>query len=143
MASYQKLILVGNLGNDPVMRYTPDGKPVTNFNLATNRVYTNSRGEQVKETTWFHVAVWGKQAETCNQYLRKGARVLVEGRLTPDPQTGGPKLWTDQAGNTRASFEVTAFVVRFLSSRGDGGVGVENTPDTYDTAPAIEDEIPF
>lgn len=100
---YQKIIIVGNLGGDPVMRYTPSGQAVTNFSVATNRQYTASNGEQVKETTWFRVSVWGKQAEVANQYLRKGRKVLVEGRLIPDPQTGGPRIWTGQDGQPRAS----------------------------------------
>ena len=74
----------------------------------------------VKETIWFRVSVWGKQAESTNQYLKKGSKVLVEGRLTPDPATGGPKIWTRQDGTAGATFEVNAATVRFLSSRGDG-----------------------
>ena len=116
---YHTIIIVGNLGRDPEMRYTPSGQAVTNFNVATNRQYTGSDGNQVKETIWFRVSTWGKQAETCNQYLRKGSKVLIEGRLTPDPSTGGPRLWQRQDGTTSASFEVSASTVRFLSSRGE------------------------
>ena len=118
---YQTLILVGNLGKDPEMRYTPSGKPVTSFSVATSHQYTNNNGETVKETVWFRVTTWGKQAEVCNQYLKKGNKVLVEGRLTADSATGGPRVWTAQDGTPRASFEVTANTVRFLSSRGEGG----------------------
>jgi single-strand DNA-binding protein len=114
---YQNLIIVGNLGRDPEMRYTPSGQAVTNFNLATNRKYTTSDGNQVEETTWFRVSTWGKTAEVCNQYLKKGSKVLVEGRLNPDPDTGGPRLWTRQDGTSAASFEITANQVRFLSTR--------------------------
>ncbi|MFM8321931.1 MAG: single-stranded DNA-binding protein [Chloroflexota bacterium] len=121
---YQQLIIVGNLGRDPEMRYTPSGQAVTSFNVATNRQYTGSDGNQVKEVTWFRISVWGKQAETCSQYLKKGSKVLIEGRLTGDPVTGGPKIWTRQDGTPGASFDVTANSVRFLSSRGeDGGMG--------------------
>jgi len=74
---YQKIIIVGNLGRDPEMRYTPSGQAVTNFSVATNRQYTGSDGQLVKETIWFRVSVWGKQAETSNQYLRRGS-VLFE-----------------------------------------------------------------
>ena len=116
---YHTIIIVGNLGRDPEMRYTPAGQAVTNFSVATSRQYTGSDGNQVKETVWFRISAWGKQAETCNQYLRKGSKVLVEGRLTPDPSTGGPRLWQRQDGTTSASFEVSASTVRFLSSRGE------------------------
>ena len=120
---YQTLIIIGNLGRDPEMRYTPTGQQVTSFSVATSRSYTNPAGERVDETTWFRVTVWGKQAENCNQYLHKGSKVLVEGRLNPDPKTGGPRLWQRQDGATSASFEVTANTVRFLSSRGEGSGG--------------------
>ena len=114
---YQNLIIVGNLGRDPEMRYTPSGQAVTNFNVATNRKYTTSDGNKVEETTWFRVSTWGKTAEVCNQYLKKGSKVLVEGRLNPDPDSGGPKIWTRQDGTSAASFELTANQVRFLSTR--------------------------
>ena len=114
---YQNLIIVGNLGRDPEMRYTPSGQAVTNFNVATNRKYTTSDGNQVEETTWFRVSTWGKTAEVCNQYLKKGSKVLVEGRLKPDPDTGSPRTFTRQDGTTGASFELTANQVRFLSTR--------------------------
>ena len=114
---YQNLIIVGNLGRDPEMRYTPSGQAVTNFNVATNRKYTASDGNKVEETTWFRVSTWGKTAEACNQYLKKGSKVLVEGRLKPDPDTGSPRTFTRQDGTTGASFELTANQVRFLSTR--------------------------
>jgi single-strand DNA-binding protein len=118
--AYQTLIIVGNLGRDPEMRYTPSGQPVTSFSVATSRSYNNPSGEKVDETTWFKVTVWGKQAETCSQYLHKGSKVLIEGRLSPDPKTGGPKIWQRQDGSSGASFDVTANTVRFLSARGEG-----------------------
>jgi single-strand DNA-binding protein len=116
---FQTIILAGNLGRDPEMRYTPTGQAVTSFSVATNRQWTNNNGETVKETIWFRVSAWGKMAETCNQYLKKGSKVLVEGRLTADSATGGPRVWTGQDGAPRASFEVSAQTVRFLSSRGE------------------------
>jgi single-strand DNA-binding protein len=116
---YHTIIIAGNLGKDPEMRYTPSGQAVTNFNVATSRQYTGSDGNQVKETIWFRISTWGKTAETCNQYLKKGSKVLVEGRLNPDPATGGPRLWTRQDGTSAASYEVTANTVRFLSSRAE------------------------
>jgi single-strand DNA-binding protein len=94
LMSFQTIIIVGHLGRDPEMRYTPGGQPVTNFNLAVNRQYNDSAGQAVKETTWFRVSTWGKTAENCNQYLHKGSLVLVEGRLVCDPETGGPRLYT-------------------------------------------------
>lgn len=113
---YLSITAVGNLGRDPEMRYTPGGQAVTTFSVATNRQYTSSAGEQVKETTWLRVSAWGKQAEACNTYLRKGSKVLVEGRLVPDHETGGPRVWSRQDGTPAASFEVSANTVRFLSS---------------------------
>ena len=142
---YHTLILVGNVGRDPEMRYTPSGQPVTSFSVATNRQYTANSGETVKETIWFRVTTWGKTAEVCNQYVKKGSKVLVEGRLTPDANTGGPRVWTAQDGAPRASFEVTASTVRFLSSRGEGDSssagGGEMGGGSFVGAP--EEDIPF
>ena len=116
---YHTIIIVGNLGKDPEMRYTPSGQAVTNFNVATNRQYTASDGSPVKETIWFRVSTWGKTAEACNQYLKKGSKALVEGRLNPDQNTGGPRIWTRQDGTPATNYEITANTVRFLSSRGE------------------------
>ena len=135
---YHTIIIVGNLGRDPEMRYTPSGQAVTNMNVATNRQYTGSDGAPVKETIWFRVSVWGKQAETCNQYLRKGSKVLVEGRLTPDPKTGGPRGWQGQSG-PGASFEISANTVRFLSSRGEDDSSYQGGESNV----SEPDEIPF
>ncbi len=135
---YQKITIVGNLGRDPEMRYTPTGQAVTSFAVATNRTYTGSDGNRVKETTWFRVSAWGKQAENCNNYLRKGSKVLVEGRIVPDPATGGPRVFTRQDGTTGASFEITSSTVQFLDSRSDS----ESMAANEDNAVA-DDEIPF
>ena len=136
---FHKIVLVGNLGRDPEMRYTPSGQAVTNLSVATNRTYTDSSGEQVKETVWFRVSVWGKQAEACHQYLRKGRQVLVEGRINAD-ENGNPRIWTAQDGTPRASFEVTAQTVRFLGGRADAAdAGGEDMPGI----PESEEEIPF
>jgi single-strand DNA-binding protein len=138
---YQSLTLVGNVGKDPEMRFLPSGQAVTTFSVATSNKYTSKSGEQVKETVWFRVTTWGKQAETCNQYVKKGSKVLVEGRLMADKDTGGPKIWNGQDGTARSSFEVNANTVRFLSSRteseggGDLGGGSFVGPE--------EDGIPF
>ena len=116
------------------MRYTPGGQAVTNFSVATNRQYQGTDGQMVKETIWFRISVWGKQAETCNTYLHKGSKVLVEGRLQPDPATGGPRIWNRQDGTPNASYEITAGTVRFLSAKGEGegmgeGVGEADSGD--------------
>ncbi|MCB9136584.1 MAG: single-stranded DNA-binding protein [Anaerolineales bacterium] len=134
---YQNLILIGNLGRDPEMRYTPTGQAVTNLSLATNRQYTDASGQRIKETTWFRVSVWGKTAENCNQYLQKGSRILVESRLNPDPATGSPRVWTRQDGTAGASFEVTAHRVQFLSSRNE-----DNGFAQYEE-PVDDESIPF
>jgi single-strand DNA-binding protein len=138
---YQKLVLIGNLGKDPEMRYTPTGQAVTNFNLATNRAWNDANGQRVKETTWFRVSAWGKTAENCNQFLRKGSKVLVEGRLNIDPATGGPRVYTRQDGSAGSSFEVTAEAVRFLSSREDDEMYQQG--DGFVGQVAEEEDIPF
>ena len=137
---FHRVILVGNLGRDPEMRYTPSGQAVTNLSVATNRSYTDSSGGQVKETVWFRVSVWGKQAESCHQYLRKGRSVLVEGRLNPD-ENGNPRIWNRQDGSPAASFEVTAQTVRFLGGRDEVGVGAEESEAP--AGAATEEDIPF
>lgn len=141
---YHTIIIVGNLGRDPEMRYTPSGQAVTDLNVATNRQYTSSDGTQVKETTWFRVSVWGRMAEATSQYLRKGSRVLVEGRLNPDSATGGPRVWTGQDGASRASYEVTGVVVKFLSSRAENEA-LQQSSEYAEGAQAAEpeDDIPF
>ncbi len=85
---FQQLTIVGYLGRDPEMRFTPGGQAVTSLSVASSRNYTTNAGQKVDETTWFRVSVWGAQAESCNQYLKKGSAVLVIGRLRPDPETG-------------------------------------------------------
>ena len=142
---YQKVVIVGNLGRDPEMRYTPSGQAVTNFSVATSRRWTDGSGNQQEETVWFRVSTWGKLAEVCNQYLSKGRQVLCEGRLTVDRESGGPRLWQDQNGNWRASYEINAFEVKFLGTRGDGGGDMsDGSSGGAPEAPGIsEDEIPF
>jgi len=116
--SYHTIIVVGRLGRDPELRFTPSGQAVCNMSVATDHSYTNRDGQRVSQTTWFRVTVWGKQAETVNQYLAKGRQVLVEGRLSAD-ENGGPRIWTRQDGTSAASYEITASTVRFLGGRGD------------------------
>lgn len=145
---YQKVVIVGNLGTDPELRYTQSGQGVCNFSVATNRRWTGGDGQLQEETVWFRVSVWGKQAETCNQYLEKGRQVLCEGRLTVDRESGGPRVWQGQDGKWRASYEMSAFEVKFLSgggSRGGGDYsGDAGTSSAGNDSPGItEDEIPF
>jgi single-strand DNA-binding protein len=142
---FHTILIVGNVGRDPEMRYTPSGQAVTSFSVATNRQYTNNNGETIKETIWFRVSAWGKQAEICNQYLKKGSKVLVEGRLTPDKESGGPRVWTAQDGTPKASYEITAATVRFLSSRGEADTGGAAPAATEEgmAAPTDDGDIPF
>ncbi len=112
--------------------------------MASNRQYTASSGERVKETVWFRVSAWGRQAETVNQYLKTGSQVLVEGRMNPDKESGGPRIWTRQDGTSAASYEITAERVVFLSGRGDdGGSGGVQSGPAEPQGPPDEDEIPF
>jgi len=135
---YQTIIVAGNVGSEPSMRYTPSGQAVTSFTVATNRQYTGGNGEQVKETTWFRVSTWGKQAEICHQYVKKGSKVLVEGRLIPDKNTGGPRVFTKQDGTASASFEINAQTVRFLGDRGE-----KQAAHAQDEQPVDEENHPF
>ena len=108
--SLNQILLIGNVGNDPEMRYTSSGTPVTTFNLATNNTYRNQNGETVNETEWFRVTAWNRQAESVNQYLSKGRKVFVEGRLSKSE-------YVDKEGVNRSSLEVNATRVVFLSSQ--------------------------
>lgn len=145
---YQRLVLVGNLGRDPEMRYTPNGTAVTTFPVATSRRWTDASGQLKEETAWFRVSVFGKQAETCNQYLAKGRKVLVEGELVVDEKTGGPRVYTRKDGTAGASFEVRGNTVRFLTPKGEaegpghGGVG-SVSPIPADAGPVGEEDLPF
>ena len=134
---YQKIVVVGRLGRDPEMRFTSSGKAVTNFSVATSRCWTGQGGQQQEETIWFRVSVWGRQAESCNQYLKKGRQVLIEGRLRPD-ENGNPRIWTGQDGQPRAQYELRARDVRFLDGKG-------SPPDPEDDPGILpeEEEFPF
>lgn len=118
MAGLNKMLVIGNLGSDPEMRYTPNGNPVTSFTVAANRNYTTSSGERREETEWFRVVAWNQLAETCNQFLAKGRRVYVEGRLKSS-------TWTGQDGQTRFRNEINASTVLFLDRSGGGEPGSE------------------
>ena len=118
------------------MRYLPSGKPVTSFNVASNDQYTNDQGQIVKVTTWFRCTSWGKLAEIHSQYLVKGSKVLVEGKLHPDPKTGRPEIWTRQDGSPAADYNVSVKELYFLDCKNGGG---QNEPP----ASTEENEIPF
>jgi len=128
---YQQCIIIGNLGRDPVMRYTPNGKAVTDFTVAVNNRY-QEEGEWKDKTTWFRVTCWDRLAETSNQYLKKGSKVFVSGRI--DVST-----WTDKQGETRATLELTAREVKFLSGREDVG----DSSGSSVVAAHDEEDIPF
>ena len=113
MAGVNKVIVVGNLGRDPELRYTQGGSPVCNLAVATSRRYTNRNNETVEETEWHRVVVWGKQAEHCNNYLAKGRQVYVEGRLKTSSY--------DRDGQRHYSTDIIAETVQFLGGRGGGG----------------------
>ncbi len=115
---YNKIIAIGNLGNDPELRYTPTGRPVCSFRIATNRRWANQEGEKQEETQWFSVVAWGKLGETVNQYLTKGRLIFVEGRFQL-------REWEGQDGKNRATAEIVATDIKFLSrdeaAAGDSG----------------------
>lgn len=112
MSGVNKVILVGNLGADPTMRYTPSGTAVANFNVATTERFTNRNGERDSRTEWHRVVAWGRLAEICNQYLKKGKQIYIEGRL----QT---RNWEDQSGNKRYTTEVVANNMVMLGRAGE------------------------
>lgn len=116
---HQSITLIGHLGRNPEMRFLPNGQPVTSFSVAVDRAFTRN-GEKVKETLWFNVSAFGKLAESCNTYLAKGKQVYIEGRLTGDGNTGGPRIWKDESGEAHTRFEVTAGLVQFLGRRQEG-----------------------
>ncbi len=149
MASVNKVILLGNLGADPELRYTSGGSAVADLRLATNRRFKGRDGNWQDDTQWHRIVVWAKQAENCKEYLSKGSQVYIEGRL----QT---RQWEDRDGNKRYTTEVVADTVQFLSGRGGGGGGGYDEPpppddrDAYNQAPAPapasnvdDDDIPF
>ncbi len=118
---FQQTTIVGNVGGQPTMRYTPSGQAVTNFSVATSRKWTEASGEKKTETTWFHVSAFGKLGEITNQYLVKGSKVLVQGRLHPDA-SGNPRIYSRQDGTSGSSYEIIADNVRFLGSpQGENG----------------------
>jgi single-strand DNA-binding protein len=135
MPSLNKVTIIGNVGKEPEMRFTPNGKPVTSFSVATNRVYTTPEGERHEETEWFNVVAWNRLAEQCNQFLAKGRLVYAEGRLST-------RKWEGQDGQQRTSIEVIANRVIFLDRREAAQVPGDKMEDSGVTELEPED-LPF
>ena len=138
--SFNKVILVGNLGRDPELRYTPQGTPVCSFTMATNERRKDKTGEMQDHTTWFRVTLWGRQAETASQYLTKGRPIYIEGRLRVDE-------WTDRDGKPRYTLDVQATDMQFIGGgRGEDAMaaraGGSEAPPMDHPDPA-DDDIPF
>jgi single-strand DNA-binding protein len=146
---YQKIIIVGNLGGDPEMKYLENGTAITNFSVAVNGSRPDGKGGWEDETTWFRVTAWKAQAENAHRYLKKGSKVLVEGKLRPDPNTGSPRIWNRQDGTSAASYELNAENIKFLSTqsenaeRDDSPAPAKNSAQRANPAPIEEDDIPF
>ena len=135
MASLNKVMIIGNLGSEPEMRFTPRGNPVTSFRVATNRVYTTPDGERKEETEWFSVVTWGRLAEQCNQFITKGQLIYVEGRLHTH-------TWEGQDGQKRSRTEIAANRVTFLDKRAVAPLPEEQAEEAGIGELAPED-IPF
>jgi single-strand DNA-binding protein len=144
-----KAILLGNLGRDPELRYTPGGAAVANFTLATTERYTDKSGQKQERTEWHNIVVWNKQAELCNQYLKKGRSAYIEGRITT-------RSWDDRDGNKKYRTEIVATTVQFIGGAPDRGAAAspatatpeaapfEGTPEmTAEPGPVAQDELPF
>lgn len=138
MVSVNRVTIIGNLGSEPEMRYTPSGRPVTSFRVATNWRYTTPEGERKEETEWFTVVAWGRLAEQCNQFLTKGRLVYVEGRLRM-------RSWEGQDGQRRSRNEIVADRVKFLDRQGMVAHGEKVTDESVegDSGDLEPDDIPF
>jgi len=143
MASVNKVILIGNLGRDPEMRYTPGGQAVARFSIATTERFKDRNGEQQERTTWHNIVVWGRQAEIAKEYLSKGRPVYIEGRIDN-------RSYDDKDGNKRYISEVVAQRMQFLGTRGEAtGGGFDQTappspPDDFPTDDSgQDDDLPF
>ena len=136
MASLNKVMIIGNIGSDPEMRFTPNGKPVTSFRVATNRVYNTPEGERKEETEWFTVVAWNKLAEQCNQFLSKGRLVYAEGRLRT-------RVWEGQDGQKHSRTEVIANRVSFLDKKGATPLSPEEKADDSEGGDIEPEDIPF
>lgn len=129
-----KVMLIGHLGRDPEMRYTPSGRPVTTFTVAASRSWNTTEGERRTETEWFNIVVWGNLAEICKQYLVKGQQVYIEGRL----QT---RRWDDAEGGKHSTVEVVANEMMILGDRRDNNHS--HTAEAQEAESIEEDEYPF
>lgn len=136
MASFNKITIVGNLGRDPELKYTPQGSAICNLSVATTERRKDKQGEAQEITTWFRVTVWGKQAELCEQYLTKGRQVYIEGRLRAEE-------YTDREGNKRQSLEVNASDVQFIGAKGDRSDSADDAPRNPAHAAAHEAQKPL
>ena len=137
MVGLNKIMIIGNVGTDPEMRYTPNGNPVTSFRIATSRAYTSANGERHEETEWFTVVAWNQLAEQCNQFLSKGQLVYVEGRLHSHS-------WDSQDGQKHFRNEIIADTVRFLSPRQGGAAPLPGGKAADDSGEELgPDDIPF
>jgi single-strand DNA-binding protein len=146
MGSVNKVILVGNLGRDAELRYTPGGAAVATLNLATTEVWNDKGGQRQEKTEWHRIVLWGKQAESLQEYLTKGKQIYVEGRL----QT---RQWDDKDGNKRYTTEIKADRITLLGGGGGGGRGASMErggaamshagSDEPPTEPITDDDIPF
>ncbi len=135
MASLNKIMIIGNIGNEPEMRFTPNGNPVISFRVATNRAYTTFDGERKEETEWFTVVAWGRLAEQCNQFLAKGQRVYAEGRFRTH-------TWESQDGQRHYRSEIVANRVLFLDRRASAPLPEEKGEETS-TGELEPEDIPF
>lgn len=131
-----KVMIIGHLGRDPEMRYTPSGRPVTSFSVATNRNWTTAEGERRSEAEWFNIVAWGSLAEICSQLLKKGQLVYIEGRL----QT---RRWEDDQGNKRTATEVVAREMIMLNDRKDKSEGEAATEGDETFPQSDEEDYPF
>ena len=139
MPAYERYEIMGHVGRDAEMRYTPSGQAVTSFSVAVTDQYKSASGETVKNTKWIRVSAWGKLADVCNQYVKKGMAVFVAGKLRGD-KNGNPTIYTNATGQAASSFEMTAQEVKFLS-RSEGGQEHEAQHVGGELPP--EDDIPF
>jgi single-strand DNA-binding protein len=155
--SFNKITVVGNLGRDPELNYTPQGNAVCNFSVATNEKRRDKSGESIDVTTWFRITLWGKQAENASKYLSKGSPVYIEGRLRVEE-------WSDKDGKSRYTLEVNATDMQFIGSGGEGGnenqssnlrresqnsralsasAATGNSSNEYSGSEPSDDDIPF
>ena len=140
--SVNKAIILGRLGQDPELRYTPSGRPVANFNVATDSVWKDREGQQQKHTEWHRIVVWGTQAETCNRFLNKGREVFIEGEIRS-------RSYDDKDGNKRYITEIIARDVRFVGGSGGRGASRDEVPPPADEGGGFgdpspgDDDVPF